>query len=135
MAIAAVLILFAWNIVWTWQDLFTDWRDNEAVVPLVNGELGQIAHYLDVVGDEIPVVFCNPAWDVDQPEPTLNASDKTLLMMNRSEFVYREADCANTLLLTNGGERQRIVFFSAEARAGSSSVSAGVAVARTVGNR
>ena len=118
MAIAAVLILFAWNIVWTWQDLFTDWRDNEAVVPLVNGELGQIAHYLDVVGDEIPVVFCNPAWDVDQPEPTLNASEKTLLMMNRSEFVYREADCANTLLLTNGGERQRIVFFSAEARAG-----------------
>ena len=118
MAIAGVLILLAWNIVWTWQDLFTDWRDNEAVVPLVNGEFGQIAHYLDVVGDEIPVVFCNPAWDVDQPEPTLNASDKTLLMMNRSEFVYHEADCANTLLLTNGGVRQHIVFFSADARAG-----------------
>ena len=111
MAVAGVLALMGINVVWTWTDLFADWRDNEAVVPLVNGELGQIAHYLDVVGNEIPVVFCNAAWDIDQAERAIGISDKMLLMMNRSEFVFHEADCRQTLLLTNGGEKQRIVFF------------------------
>ena len=112
LAVAGVLALAALNIIWTWQDLFVDWRDNEAVMPLVNGELGQIAHYLDVAGGETPVVLCNPAWDSSQPEPALLDIDKTLLMMNRSNLVYREADCARSLLLTDGGARQRIVFFS-----------------------
>ena len=33
--------------------------------PWSTADLGQIAHYLDVVGDEIPVVFCNAAWNTD----------------------------------------------------------------------
>ncbi len=111
MAVAGVLVLLAINIAWTATDLYADWRDNEDVLPLVNGGLGQIAHYLDVVGDEIPVVFCNTAWNTVQAERAIGISDKTLLMMNRSEFDYREADCSQTLLLTNGGEKQRIVFF------------------------
>ena len=37
-------------------------------------------------------------------------------MMNRQEFVYREVDCSRTLLLTQGGESQRIVFFGADVR-------------------
>jgi hypothetical protein len=111
MAVAGVLVLLGINVVWTWTDLFADWRENEAVLPLVNGGLGQIAHYLDVVGNETPVVFCNSAWDIDEAEPAIGVSDKTLLLMNRSDFVFREADCRQTLLLTNGGEKQRIVFF------------------------
>ena len=111
MAVAGVLLLLAINVVWTWSDLFDDWRDNEAVMPLINGGLGQIAHYLDTVGYEAPVVFCNSAWDNDEPEPLLSLSDKTLLMMNRSNFVFYEADCSRSLLLANGGESQRIVFF------------------------
>jgi hypothetical protein len=117
MAVAGVLLLLAINVVWTWSDLFADWRDNESVRPLVNGGLGQIAHYLDTVGNETPVVFCNAAWNIDEPEPLLRISDKTMLMMNRSEFVYYEADCSRTLLLTNGGEKQRIVFFDPAALA------------------
>ena len=117
MAVAGALILLAVNVVWTWTDLFSDWRDNEAVVPLVNGELGRIAHYLDAVGDETPVVFCNAAWASSEPEPDLSASDKTRLMMNRSQFFYRETDCRHTLLLTNGGAMQRVVFFDQAALA------------------
>ncbi len=116
LALLGLLALLAVNIVWTWQDLFTDWRHNEAVMPLVNGELGQIAHYLDEVGDDMPVVFCNAAWASQQPESALTVTEKTRLMMNRPQFVYREADCVNSLLLTNGGARQRIVFFDAAAR-------------------
>ena len=112
MAVVGVLLLLAINVVWTWTDLFADWRDNEAVLPLVNGGLGQIAHYLDLAGDDTPVVFCNPAWAIDEPEPKLGDSDKMLLMMNRSQFEFHEADCGQSLLLTNGGERQSIVFFN-----------------------
>ena len=116
MAVAGVCLLLALNVISTWGDLSGEWRDNEAVMPLVNGGLGQIAHYLDRVGDEVPVVFCNDSWDVTQPEQVISHSDKTLLMMNRSQFEFHEADCERSLLLTNGGERQRIVFFSEDAR-------------------
>ncbi len=116
LAVAAILGLLTLNLVWTWQDLFVDWRDNEAVVPAVNGHLGQIAHYLDVVGDDPPVVLCNSHWESTQPARALSLTDKTLLMMNRSNFVYREADCARGLLLTNGGALQRIVFFNEQTR-------------------
>ena len=116
MAVAGVLLLLVINVIWTWTDLFADWRNNESVVPLINGELGQIAHYLDVVGNETPVVFCNSTWISNEPVPELGNSDKMLLMMNRSRFVYHEADCTQSLLLTNGGEKQRIVFFDEAAR-------------------
>ena len=111
MAVAGVLALLTVNVLWTWTDLVAEWRGHEAVMPLVSGELGQIAHYLDKVGDEAPVVFCNSSWDFDQPEPSLGDSDKTLLLMNRSKFDFHEADCSRGLLLPNGGEKQRIVFF------------------------
>ena len=111
LAITAILGLLALNLVWTWLDLFVDWRDNEAVIPAVNAELGQIAHYLDIVGDDPPIVMCNSAWETTQPATALSRTDKTLLMMNRSNFDYHEADCARGLLLTNGGALQRIVFF------------------------
>lgn len=116
LAVAGVLALAGLNLIWTWQDLFVDWRDNEAVMPLVNGELGQIAHYLDVAGGESPVVLCNSAWDASQPESALIDTDKMLLMMNRSGLVFREANCARSLVLTNGGEKQRIVFFNEQTR-------------------
>ena len=116
MAVVGVLLLFALNMLSTWGDLFESWREDEAVMPLVNAGLGQIAHYLDVTGSEIPVVFCNESWNVAQPGQNLSDSDLTLLMMNRSEFDYYEVDCGRSLLLSNGGERQRIVFFHEDAR-------------------
>ncbi len=116
LAVAGVLALLGLNLIWTWQDFFVDWRSNELVMPLVNGELGQIAHYLDVAANETPFVLCNPAWDSAQTETAVIEIDKTLLMMNRSNLGYREANCARSLLLTNGGERQRIVFFDEQTR-------------------
>lgn len=111
LAIAVILSTLALNVISTWQDLFVDWRDNETVVPLVNADLGQIAHYFDIVGDDVPVVICNPNWRASQPEPALDRTTTTLLMMNRPTFEYYEADCARSLLLSNGGARQRIVYF------------------------
>lgn len=114
MAIVAVIALFAFNFLWAWQDLFVDWRDNEAVVPLVNGDLGQIAHHLDVTGDDIPTVLCRANWNNREPGASLSDSDKTLLMMNQADFEYREADCARSLVLIDGGSLQQIVLFDAD---------------------
>ena len=116
LALSGVLVLLALNFLWTWQDLFMDWRDNEAVVPLVNGELGAIAHYLDSADHKLPTVICDSRWQDQGPRQRLSDGEKTLLMMNRYHVDFREIDCARSLLLTNGGARQRIVFFGEETR-------------------
>jgi len=112
LTLGLVLLWMALNVVWTWQSYFVDWRNNPAVLPLVNGNLGQIAHYFDRTGDEPPVVICNPSWGATEAKPDLSLTAKTLLMMNRTPFAYHEANCSRSLLLTNGGSTQRIVFFS-----------------------
>lgn len=115
LAIAGIAALFAFNFLWTWQDLFADWRTNPAVVPLVNGELGQIAHHLDLTAADIPTVICHSSWNSSEPEASLSDSDMTLLMMNRADFEYREADCRRSLILTDGGTAQQIVLFRRDA--------------------
>ena len=115
MAIAGMLALLAFNFLWTWQDLFVDWRSSPAVAPRVNGELGAVAHHLDLTGADIPTVLCNPNWSSSQPEAALSDSDTTRLMMNRVDFEYREADCRRSLILTDGGGAQQIVLFRQEA--------------------
>ena len=115
LVIAGIAALFAFNFLWTWQDLFVDWRSNQAVVPLVNGELGQIAHYLDLTGADIPTVICHSNWSSSESEASLSDSEMTLLMMNRADFEYREADCRRSLILTDGGAAQQIVLFRQEA--------------------
>ena len=116
LAVAGVLCLLALNFLWTWQDLFVGWRNDERVVPLVSGELGLIAHYLDAMGNDIPTVLCNSNWQNTEPKELLNDTEKTLLMMNRSDLDYDEADCTRSLILADGGARQRVVFFSEENR-------------------
>ena len=115
MAIAGALALLAFNFLWTWQDLFVDWRSSPAVVPQVNGELGAVAHHLDLTSADIPTVLCNPNWNSSQPEAALSDSDTTRLMMNRVDFEYREADCRRSLILTDGGGAQQVVLFRQEA--------------------
>lgn len=110
MAIVGILGLFAFNIFWTWQDLFINWRNHPDVIELVNGELGQIAHHLDMTGGDIPTVLCNSRWNfVDR---SLSQTEKMLVMMNRASFNYREADCRNSLIFTEGGTTEQIVLFN-----------------------
>ena len=112
MMVALAFFLFTLNGLWTWQDLFVGWRNNDAVMPLVNGDLGQIAHYLDAKGNDLPLVLCDDGWRNAEPGTSLTDSEKTLLMMNRIDLIYHEVDCAQSLLLADGGARQRMVFFT-----------------------
>ena len=111
MAMVGALALLAVNLVWAWQDLLVVWGTAEVDRALADRDLGQIAHYLDIRGDDMPSVFCNANWRSDQLASTLTDSDKLRIMMNRSGLPRREADCSRGLLLTDGGAPQRIVFF------------------------
>jgi 4-amino-4-deoxy-L-arabinose transferase-like glycosyltransferase len=115
MATVAVIALILFNGLWTWQDLFV-WRADEDVMAAFNGELGQIAHHLDVTGGEMLTVLCNPDWAMETSPLDLNDSDTMLFMMNRSQFDYREADCTQSLVLTEGGADEQIVLFRDETR-------------------
>ena len=114
MAIVAILGLFGFNLFWTVQDLFVNWRHHPDVVEAVNGELGQIAYYLDMTGGEIPTVLCNPDWAMNRPRATLNRSELMLIMINRPDFHYREADCRRSLIFTDGGSTEQLVLFGSQ---------------------
>lgn len=114
MAVALALFMLVLNVLWTWQDLFVAWRNHEEVLPLVNGNLGKIAHYLDAKGNDLPNVICDDNWRNTEPDASLSDSEKTLLMMNRIDLQFHEVDCAQSILLANGGARQRMIFFSEE---------------------
>lgn len=116
MAIAGILILFAFNLFWTWQDLFINWRNHPDVLETVNGELGQIAHHLDITGDDVATVLCNPLWNAIEVDVLSNPTEKMLLMMNRSEFNYREGDCRNSFIFPDGGNTEQVVLFDPSMR-------------------
>ena len=111
MAVGVILALLAFNLLWTWLDLFVDWRSSPAVIPRVNGESGRIARHLDLTGGSVPTVLCNANWNSSQPAPFLSDGETTLLMMNRADFAYREADCTRSLIFTDGGAAQQIALF------------------------
>ena len=115
MVVILALIMLVFNSLWTWQDLFVGWRNHEDVLPLVNGNLGKIAHYLDDRGNDMPNVICDDSWRNTEPDASLSDKEKTLLMMNRTDLEYHEVDCAQSILLANGGARQRMIFFSEHA--------------------
>jgi hypothetical protein len=114
MAIVGIISLFAFNLLWTWQDLFVHYKNHPDVVTTVNGELGQIAHYLDVTGNDIPTVICNSDWNMSEPSAKLNRTEKMLVMMNRATFMYREADCQHSFVFPNGGATEQIVLYDQE---------------------
>ncbi len=116
MAIAGVILILSFNTLWTWQDLFVVWRTNDDVMTAFNGELGQIAHHLDVTGDDIPTVLCNSEWQLETSTIDLNDSDTMLFMMNRANFEFREADCSSSMIFADGGANEQIVFFDETTR-------------------
>ena len=116
MAFVGIIGLFAFNLLWTWQDLFIKYPNQPAVMAAVNGELGQIAHYLDLTGGDIPTVICNSEWDMSNPDDKLNRTEKMLIMMNRAVFPYREADCRHSFVFSDGGSKEQIVLFDHETK-------------------
>lgn len=105
-------VLFIFNVGWTFNDFFHVWPARDDVRTLYRSDLGDLARHLDLSLPEVPTVLCDARWD--------NRSDFTatrliLRMMNRSPEGLRSVNCQQTLVFTQGGAREQIVFAEPDA--------------------
>ncbi|GAB4520966.1 MAG: hypothetical protein OHK0046_31750 [Anaerolineae bacterium] len=108
-AIFVLLISLSLTLYRTWTVLFEDWAENAEVAVAYNSLYGQLAHYIDRTADSIPTVLCG--WRLEQSPTALTLSDAQLitLMMNNRDAPLRQANCATSLIMTNGGANEQIV--------------------------
>ena len=104
----ALVILPAFNIIWTSHDLFNVWAAAPATASAWNERIGKLAGHIDRSADEIPTVVCLPTVN-QQPAPYLSDAWRTLLLLHDRGKTLRFADCRTGLVLASGGELQQII--------------------------
>jgi 4-amino-4-deoxy-L-arabinose transferase-like glycosyltransferase len=99
-----VVLLVAANLLWTGFSLFEQWRQREDVRVAYHAERGLLARHLDENAADIPIVVCSPQLIDTEAGP----GDPNLLamMMQRSNAPLRYVDCANGLIVADGGAQQ-----------------------------
>ncbi|GAB4568764.1 MAG: hypothetical protein Kow0077_00180 [Anaerolineae bacterium] len=104
----AMALLVVVNLGWTGIDLFVTWPRQEAVQTAYHADQSRLARYLDRSVHRLPTVVCSPRL-VDTAE---RPGDPRLLrlMMHRPMARIRYVDCANGLILAEGGAEQQIAF-------------------------
>jgi 4-amino-4-deoxy-L-arabinose transferase-like glycosyltransferase len=92
----------------TMQGLFERWPNQRGVMRAYRSTLGYLASWLDRNEDDITTSICTFNLE-DSPH---SISDPTLLrlMMHRDATNLRFGDCLTGMVLTRGGELQRIAF-------------------------
>jgi 4-amino-4-deoxy-L-arabinose transferase-like glycosyltransferase len=106
----ALFILLGFNTVWTTQDLFNTWGQDSQVETIYDSELHQLAQYLDRTMATIPTVICYPQF-AQTGSAELPQTLKMFAMMNRRQLEnVRFMDCSTTLILTQGGAPQQLIF-------------------------
>jgi 4-amino-4-deoxy-L-arabinose transferase-like glycosyltransferase len=107
---AGLLVLLAFNLQWTWRDLFVGWRALPEVAAAYHARIGQIAHYLDETAAQRPTVICTP--ELYPPNEAAQLIDAQLLalMMNRTDPQLRYADCGSGMILARGGAEMQVIF-------------------------
>lgn len=110
LAIGFVIILWTGNLGWTVDSLYNRWANNTEVQLVYNSDIGQIAGHFDRTAHEIPVIICNPDWNISRArnEPY---SDVELikLHMNRDTALLREVDCRDGFIFVNAGLHQQVL--------------------------
>ncbi len=100
--------LIAVNALWTGSDLFVHFPAQPAVRQAFNAGRGALAAHLDRTAHRIPTVVCSPRLQDTAAQP----GDPLLLdlMMHREDVPLRYVDCANGLILAEGGAPQQFAF-------------------------
>ncbi len=101
-------LLVAGNLLWTVTDLFGVWPARQDVRTAYRASRGLLAHYLDRTAARLPTVVCSP----QLLDTAVQPGDPNLLdlMMQRENAPLRYVDCANGLIIANGGQRQQFAF-------------------------
>ncbi len=106
----ALVVLVAFNVVWTWNDLFVRWRALPDVQTAYHARLGSLAWYLDRTAKTTPSIICTPELYPPNDAPQLVDAQILALMMHQEDVSLRYADCGSALVLADGGNRQQIIF-------------------------
>ncbi|MBN2472517.1 MAG: glycosyltransferase family 39 protein [Anaerolineae bacterium] len=96
------------NGVWTGADLFRGWPRLGEMRSAFHAEQGLLAYYLDRNVYTQPTVVCSPRLQDTQEMP----GDPKFLsfLMHRADAGVRYVDCANGLILADGGAPQLLAF-------------------------
>ncbi len=107
--VLAVAGITLFNIIWTADNLFNQWRDHPQVQTAYNARLGELAHHIDVTSADVSTVVCDPAVGSIDPPTTLNDTQLMFLMMHRQNAPIRAINCELSLVLPNGGEYMQLI--------------------------
>ncbi len=104
LAVGLVLV----NVVWTGLDLFGGWPRLAEMRSAFHAEQGLLAYYLDRNAADQPTVVCSPRLQDTDEQP----GDPRFLayLMHRADAGVRYVDCANGLVLADGGAPQLLAF-------------------------
>lgn len=104
----AITALILFNLLWTSYDLAVHWRTDPVMRDNYGAQRGLLAHHLDQTAGQEAIVVCSPRLQ-DTAE---QLGDPTLLalMMHRPVSAIRYVDCANGLILAEGGAPQQFAF-------------------------
>lgn len=109
------ILLVVANLAWTGVDLFSQWRYQSRVQTVYNANLGLLANHLDWTAHDLPTVVCSPR--LLDTEARLGDPALLALMMQREDAPLRYVDCANGLIIANGGAHQQFAFTDLSIRA------------------
>ncbi len=101
-------LLFVFGGARTLYDLDA-WANSDAVFTAYHARLGRLAPHLDATANDIPTTICSHALTVNDPD-LLSDRDLLAYMLHQSDLPLRYADCRNSLVIAQGGERQQIAF-------------------------
>lgn len=100
-----ILLDFGANFVRLRENLFINWPEREDMQAAYHTEVGEIAHYLESLADDTPVMICS--------SPTPGEVEHSRLlewMLHREDTQFRVADCLNDFILINGGTPMQVLF-------------------------
>ena len=102
------VLLVVGNLAWTGNDLFNIWPRQPDVMIVYHASRGLLARYLEQTARQIPSVVCSPGLVDTAGMP----GDPHLfeLMLHQDDAPIRFVDCANGLVIDEGGQPQQIAF-------------------------
>lgn len=110
LAITFVVILWGGNLGWTVDSLYNRLANDTNFQLAYNSDIGEIARHFDLTAHEIPVVICNPNWNINRARNEAYSDvDLIKLHMNRDRALLREIDCRNGFVFVNAGNHQQVL--------------------------
>ncbi len=108
-AVLGLLLLLAYNFIWTIRDLFIQWPTLPEVQTAYHSRVADMAIAIDRTASDIPTVVCTSRPGDNGTARPLNDNQLLQIMLNNRNAIIRLVDCTTGLILTSGGETEQLV--------------------------